>query len=154
MNKIKLLVISVIVLVVLNLFLVSNLFFKTKPPFPLKGRKLPREIIIEKLNFDENQIVDYVELIKEHRREIRTNDREIRQLKKKLYSLLQSDNFELKDSLITKINIIQEDIEYIHFDHFMDIKNICNDNQLEEFNKLSVELSKLFSPHKPPRRKP
>ena len=154
MEKTKLLTISVIGLLLLNLATLSFLFLNGprghKPPFdgpPRDGQK-PREIIIDKLHFDANQQKEYDKIIQWHHGEINKLDDNIRQTKNELYSQLSKSevNVKTKDSLIAVINSFQKQIEQTHFRHFEDIKKICHQNQLEDFNDLTEELSKIFAP--------
>ncbi len=158
MEKTKLLTITVIGLLVLNLATLGFLFISGpkghKPPHDLpEGRQIPREIIINRLHFDVNQQKDYDKIIQWHRGEIKKLDSEIREAKIELYSQLKESQLDLKvkDSLIAVINTNQKQIEITHFKHFEEVKKLCNKDQLEDFNELTEELSKLFSPNKPPR---
>ena len=158
MEKTKLLTITVIGLLVLNLATLGFLFISGpkghKPPHDrTEGRQMPREIIINRLHFDVNQQKDYDKIIQWHRGEIKKLDSEIREAKIELYSQLKESQLDLKvkDSLIAVINTNQKQIEITHFKHFEEVKKLCNQDQLEDFNELTEELSKLFSPNKPPR---
>ena len=158
MEKTKLLTITVIGLLVLNLATLGFLFISGpkghKPPHDrTEGRQMPREIIINRLHFDVNQQKDYDKIIQWHRGEIKKLDSNIRQTKNELYSQLNQTevNLKTKDSLITLLNLYQNQVEETHFKHFEEVKKLCNKDQLEDFNELTEELSKLFSPNKPPR---
>ena len=158
MEKTKLLTITVIGLLVLNLATLGFLFISGpkghKPPNDrTEGRQMPREIIINRLHFDVNQQKDYDKIIQWHKGEIKRLDYEVREAKIGLYSQLKESQLDLKvkDSLIAVINTNQKQIETTHFKHFEEVKKLCNKDQLEDFNELTEELSKLFSPNKPPR---
>lgn len=148
MNKTKLLSIAVIALLVLN-FGILGFLFLSKGHEP-NGRKMPREIIIERLHFDKNQIVEYEKIIKEHRKAIRNLDDSIRNTKNELYQLLNEEkiNSVEKDSLYLKLANYQKQIEITHFNHFLEIKSLCKKEQLDDFKNLTEKLSKIFS-HKP-----
>ena len=155
MNKKKLLIGAVVVLLFLNLFLIGSMFLKNNHrhfPHKMRGRDEPKNRIIEILSFDQKQIVEYESLILVHRVQIEKYDEKIKKLKSKLYENLKTERFELKDSIINEINIIQKKIEILHFNHFVDIKNICNENQMDDFNNLSEKLKDMFSKRLPPRR--
>lgn len=149
MEKNKLLSILVIGMVLTNIMLLIFMFGK-EPHHP--PRKMPREVIIEELGFNENQISKYDELIFAHRTQINNADMQLRTLKNNLYQLLNSntDTTRERDSLIAAINDIQKQIEYIHFEHFKDIQNLCNDAQKIKFEELSKNLARLFGPPPPP----
>jgi protein CpxP len=158
MEKTKLLTITVIGLLLLNFailafLLVSGSRGHKRPTDRPEGRPNPREIIIEKLHFDDKQQKEYAELIKWHRGEIKKLDSNIRQTKNELYSQLNQTevNLKTKDSLITLLNSYQNQVEETHFKHFEDIKKLCHQDQLEDFNELTEDFSRIFAPNKPPR---
>ncbi len=151
MNKVKVLSILSIGLLAVNITLVTFFLWK-KPGFHKDGPMVPRNIIIEKLHFDDNQIKAYDVLIKEHQKSMFQNQEDLLKLKKNLYIQLNTNiSTAVKDSLINEIAIKQKDIEYINYTHFENIKKICKKDQLADFEKLSNELANLFSPNK---RKP
>ncbi len=152
MEKQKLITISVIALLLLNIGTLGFLFVsgpKQGHRPPPHGRPEPREIIIEKLHFDEQQIEAYELLIREHRKQIDAVDEKIRDTKNSLYALLNSNDSSSKDSLIIALGNYQKEIETTHFNHFADIKKLCKPDQMDDFEELTKELSRLFS--KPPR---
>lgn len=152
MNKSKLYIIIIIGLLLSNILLIA-FFIGKKPPHPMHGG--PRNEIIAKLNFDENQIKQYDELIKLHRKEIEKKEGEIIELKNTLYlQLAKEENKAPKDSIINELGRIQIEIENTHYSHFADIKAICKPEQLESYNQLLKEIAKLFSHQPPPKDKP
>ena len=148
MNKNKLIRIVAIVLLLTNIALVSFiLLMKPKPP---RGEG-PRNIIIEKLHFDRNQILKYDKLIFVHRAKIKKKEKEIIELKNALYmQLLVDSNQQFIDSLSIKIGSVQTEIENIHYRHFEDIHQLCNDEQEKYYAELVKEIAKLFSMHRRP----
>lgn len=151
MNKIKLLTFSVIALIILNIVTLGFFIFSENKSQGFNNRPKPREIIIRKLDFDEQQVKAYEELINWHRGNIDSLQEQIRNTKQKLYSELvkpEVDN-KVKDSLVNKLAYIQKKIENTHFRHFQDIKKLCKKEQLDRFNDLTKELSKIFSKPKP-----
>lgn len=151
MSKIRLLTILSIGLLICNIVLIAFLVIgKPHHPRNIEG---PKKMIVEKLSFDENQINAYDELINSHQETINGLDADLKVLKKELYSLLPKDGSDLeRNEIIQKISEIQKTIELNHFKHFQDIKALCNEDQIEKFNNLSKELSKIFAPphHKKP----
>ena len=158
MEKTKLLTITVIGLLLLNLstlafLLVSDSGGHKRPNDTPEGRPNPSEIIIERLHFDDKQQKEYDKIIQWHRREIKILDGNIRSAKNELYTHLNQPQVDvkIKNSLIAVINANQEQIEETHFKHFEDIKKLCHQDQLADFNELTEDLSKIFAPNKPPR---
>jgi protein CpxP len=159
MNKNKLLIFLIAGLLISNILLVI---------FMIKGRGTghhgppprhggPRDLIIERLHFDEAQVQQFEKLIQEHQKNLRTEDEALMTIKNTLYINLKSEeNKTVTDSLINSMVTIQNKIEHVHYSHFQDIKKICKPEQLEDFNELASELSRLFGPPKgpPPHHKP
>lgn len=150
MERTKLLTITVIGLLLLNLATLGFLFMNgPKGHRPTHGgRPEPKEIIIEKLHFDANQQKEYDKLITWHRGEITRLDDAMHRAKNDLYSGLSKDRIDAqaKDSLINVINSSQKQIEETHFKHFEDIKKLCHKDQMDDFNELTEELSRIFTP--------
>lgn len=149
MNKIKLLTFLVVSLLLLNIGLVSFFVFSNKG----FEKRMPKEIIIEKLHFDKQQITLYEAKIDDHRHEIRTLNDSINSTKNELYQLLNTNtiNEVKKDSFIHLISEQQNQIENVHFNHYLDIKSICKKGQIADFNILTTELSQIFSKKQRPR---
>ena len=154
MERTKLLTITIIGLLLINLATLGFVFLNGPKPggMPHEGRPLPKDIIIDKLHFDANQQKEYEKLIRWHRGKIDQLDDSIRQTKNTLYSgLTESDtNTKAKDSLIALLNSYQKQVEETHFKHFEDIKKLCKPEQQEDFKALTTELSRIFAPR--PRR--
>lgn len=156
MDKTKLLTYTVIALLVLNFGTLGFLFVSGPKGHSSDGhgpdrKPMPREIIIEKLHFDEEQVKKYDQLINWHRTTIDQTEDKIRAAKNKLYLLLNENpvNEKSRDSLINALSAYQKEIEETHFKHFGDIKRLCKKDQMDDFKKLTDELSGLFSkPHK------
>lgn len=153
MNKTSLLTVAVIVLFLMNIGMIAFLIF-TKPPRPEEGRGRegnPKQVIIERLHFDREQVEQYEALILQHRQEIRTAGDAIEQTKKELYSTLSAPDAAVEDSLIGVIGGLLERIEHAHFKHVLAIKALCRPEQIKDFNEFSEELSGLFQPkeHRP-----
>ena len=141
----KLLIISVVFLLLLNGGIITYLFL-SKMGRP-EGKRMPREIVIEKLHFDEGQIVAYEKIIRLHQDKIRSLDDSVRISKNELYHLLNENSVSnnRKDSLFATLAHLQTQIEQTHYNHFVEIKAICRKEQLEDFKELTEELSSIFS---------
>ena len=149
-NKIKLYGALALILFLINIGL---LFFIFKSNNQRSHPARNRNLIIEKLHFNETQIAQFDRLIKIHRNGINPAQHQLMDLKNTLYSNLKNEtNVALNDSIILEINNIQNQIEHIHINHFAAIKSICTPQQLPVYNELTTELAKLFSPAPPPKR--
>lgn len=164
MTKEKLLTIAVLGLLAINITLVTVFVFR-KPPHPLPPPppintmhpNAPRElkdIVIEKLELTEKQIEQYEDLIKIHRNTIQQKDSTLFVAKTALYATISSNNIAAKDSLLNKINVLQKEIEDVHYKHFAAVKALCTPNQLAQFVNLTQDFAQAFKPKQRPAHPP
>lgn len=150
MSKIKLLSIAVVGLFIINIGILLFLFLRNPihpdGDRPIQKKGGPKNIIIERLNFDKEQIVQYEKLINLHQQSVKELNGQIRETKNQLYSTLASDAVSSKNSLENKLGGLQKQIESVHYDHFAEIKRLCKPEQIEKFNSLTLELAKFFAP--------
>jgi protein CpxP len=143
MNKVKFLTIVVVGLVISNIALIVFMFCN-KPAHP--KHLGPRNLIIEKLGFDEAQVKAYDKIIEWHQDEITKTEKEVMVLKNQLYSTLATDaQRNIKDSLINEISKVQLKVEQIHYKHFEDIQQLCNADQQHAFKNMTKEIAALFA---------
>lgn len=127
---------------------ISAFLLFSNPRNGMRKNEGPREYIIEKLDFNKEQVKQYDSLIKWHRSSIHNAEEQLFSLKSLLYSSLDNNN-ESIDSIINAINSIHNDIEKINVQHFKEIEKICTTEQKDKFKSLSLELSSLFKPKRP-----
>ena len=155
MNKVQWLSTAVIGLLLVNLVVVSTILLK-KPahPFPGPGENMrlnPKEYIIEKLGFDEKQKAAYEAAVLIHRRNINEKEERVIELKNSLYAtLLPGKPGAAKDSIERELQLVQKEMEDIHYNHFLEIKAICRPGQIALYNELSKEFASFFTPPKRP----
>ncbi|MES2515746.1 MAG: hypothetical protein V4580_16455 [Bacteroidota bacterium] len=143
MSKVKFLSILSIGLLISNVALILFMICH-KPPHP--KHEGPRDIIVEKLGFDDIQVKAYDQLIKWHQDEITKTEKEILVLKNRLYSNLTGETESAaNDSIINEIGKVQLKIENIHYKHFQDLNNLCKADQKKAFKNLTIEIATLFS---------
>lgn len=139
----------VVGLCIVNIGLMAFILFRSQAPHPpppgMPPEDRPRFLIIQKLSLDKEQVAKYDELIAAHRQTVRQLERQMMDTKNKLYSTLQSASA-TKDSLVNKLGALQEQMETVHYNHFLDIKKICRPDQQQKFNELTTELAEYFRP--------
>jgi hypothetical protein len=145
MNKIVFTRGIAICLFLLNLVLLYFVFFGQKRQPAAEG---PKKLIIDKLSFDDLQVVKYEKLIAVHRSEINGCNEEMFSLKRELYISLKEVPMNT-DSIVAAIGEKQKQIEVINLNHFGDIRKLCHEDQLSKFNDLADEFVELFQPRKP-----
>jgi uncharacterized protein (UPF0210 family) len=105
----------------------------------------PKNIIIEKLHLDKEQIKNYELYIAQHRKAINENEIIINKLRSELYQQLKHQQDTSKvDSIISIIANQQTIAEHINYNHFLEIKKLCKPNQKEDFDELTTEIANLF----------
>ncbi|MCP4441095.1 MAG: periplasmic heavy metal sensor [Aureispira sp.] len=144
MSKNKFYTLFIIGLIISNIILLGFMLMAPPPPPKKQDRK---KIVIERLNFDEQQVEAYKGLIKVHRTDVESREEGLRIAKEALYAQLPlAPEDSQKDSLLTTITTLQAEIEAIHYNHFADIKNLCTEAQLKDFEALAKDLAKIFAP--------
>lgn len=151
MKKPNFLIFTVVALLVINIGTLSFLFVNQhnhKKPHPRRHQSNPKNIIIERLQLDDNQQAEYKTLIEQHREGIENVERSIRKLKAELYQQLNQESSSQKDSIIHQLSSLHAKIESIHYQHFNGLKAICKPDQMEDFKELSKDLAKIFGRHR------
>ena len=149
MTKSKLFQWTTLLLAILNIILIA--FVLNKPHHRGQHRSDGnKRMIIEKLQFDEEQVVQYEALIHEHRHAVSSLDKEIMQGKYELYSLFNHDDESEKDAFIEFIIEKQKSIEEVHLNHFQQIKSLCRTDQQGQFESMTEELAQMFANHPKP----
>ena len=145
------LTLAVVGLLLVNLGLVGFLVLRNPVPPPRDRQDGPRNVIIEKLELTEAQIVRYDQMIAEHQAEIRRLNDEIRKTKNNLYATLAGDDQSREDFFISRLGALQRQVESAHYAHFIALKNLCTPNQKDKFNDLTRDLAGYFAlPGSPP----
>ena len=153
MSRIKFLYGVIAILVIVNLILFYFIFdMKDQRFHPDK----PKNEIIKRLRFDKKQIAEYELTITKHRMNTHKLGEQIQELKQELYSHLNKNQKDsATDNLVLQISQKQGELEFIHYNHFLEIKSICRQGQLDEFEQLTKDLSDIFrfnKRHHPPRK--
>lgn len=152
MNKSRFLGILVIVMIALNFTILSFFFFGRSGHGPRHRPVEIKKVISERLGFSEAQNEAYQSFIVEHRKAIRTLDEKMMSARTVLYSQLSKNEAASVDSQLLVIGRLQTEIETIHYNHFAEIKKLCNEDQLPAFNELTIDLAEYFGASKRPKR--
>lgn len=152
-TKIKFLQVAVLALLLLQV-LTLLFFYMRRPPHPREGALKYR--ITELLSLDDEQKKAYDSLIQAHQHQIRGLETAIASTRKELYEEgLKNDQFQLQDSLITRMGVLLSDVESAHFEHFMSLKKICRPEQVKSFDAVIEAMKPYFFPkgNRPPPKK-
>ena len=136
MNKQNFYIIIIGVLILINLTLMW--FFLNQNNSSKKSG--PRDMIIEALHFDDEQIREYDLLITDHRVLMRKG-------KSNLYNFRKSYFLTDSDSALSLLSISYSNLESINKNHINDIMEICNSSQKEDF-RIIIKENILFNERK------
>jgi len=136
MNKQKFYIIIIGVLILINLTLMW-LFFNQNNSSKKCG---PRDMIIEALHFDDEQIREYDLLIKDHRILMFKG-------KSELYNFRKSYFLTDSDSALSLLSNSYSNLENINKNHINEIMEICNSSQKEDF-RIVIKENALFNERK------
>ena len=149
MKRESLLTTLVVLLLVLNAGIITFLaLHHERPPSPGGPPHVDR-LIIETLDFDENQKEKFNVLKREHHEQMMRIDGEYKNVLEQYFSLLNNDTVKQseKDSLEREISRLQLSKATITMEHFRQLKALCKPGQAKRFNELIPELTKIILPH-------
>ena len=136
MNKERFYIIIIGGLILINLTFMW-LFFNQENSSKKGG---PRDMIIEALHFDNEQIREYDLLIKDHRILMRKH-------KSELYNFRKSYFLTDSDSALSLLSNSYSNLENINKNHINEIMEICNSSQKEIF-RIIIKDNILFNERK------
>ncbi|MCF8464227.1 MAG: hypothetical protein K9G41_05275 [Flavobacteriales bacterium] len=110
----------------------------------------PKDIVIEKLKLNDEQIATYNQLIVEHQLAIRENDSLMMATRHELYNQLMNQDQTEIDIQLNAVAKLQKQVEIVHFQHFQKLKSLCSEDQLSDFEELAEEMAALFNGVRPP----
>ncbi|MFL5753359.1 MAG: hypothetical protein ACJ76F_08130 [Bacteroidia bacterium] len=149
--------ISVALLTLLNLALLFTIWFKPVPvtdrPGP-PGKGGPGNLIIEQLQFSEKQISEFNLLKKAHRDSIEKLQKAGHELRNIFFDELKTDSVDRKKVYQLSIEIAnnQKDIELTTFNHFEQVRKLCDEKQKKIFDEIINDVLRKMArgPGKPP----
>lgn len=150
MERNKILTIAVIGLLLLNAAIIGFLWLD-KPPHSMKAKGGPASLIIERLHFDTNQEIEFRKLAKVHHEEFKKLQQISIETHQEYYKLMKQEDIDSMkvDSLRQIMASNQQSIDKLNFEHFLDIKKLCNTEQKILFNDFADEIGGLFNERPP-----
>lgn len=144
MSKEKFLTIAVVFLVLLNLGVLTFLFI-TRPSHPPE----PWRMVVKEVGFNDQQTQQYFALRDAHRNEMHRLDDQFGETLRDYFDLLKGiPNPSLEDSLLTRLGRIEREKAMITFGHFREVKSLCRPDQVDAFNRILPELTRVVLPPK------
>ncbi|UII23107.1 Spy/CpxP family protein refolding chaperone [Fulvivirga ligni] len=141
MNRNRLLIILVAILVVMNAGLLSFLWLN-KPDYKRTRGDRERQKRVEnyfskKLDLSEEQERLFEQQRKKHFRETRALMKDIQADREEMITMLQNGADSLAiEQVLARINEKNNDVERLNFWHLRNLREICDDNQQKRFDKI------------------
>lgn len=134
----------VIGLVAVNLCFIAYTLLADKSP-QSEGRQNPgpKNMIINKLGFDDQQVLAYEKEIKKHREAVRGIEPKLHQAKSNYFT---SNDSASSAFYLNEIAALHQQMDQVHKNHFLAIKDICKEEQLGRYNDLMKEIGNIFMP--------
>lgn len=153
MKNSKTIGIAVIILAIMNVALLIFLWLGYQHNQRLVGRAGGLSVLAEQLSLSAEQKSQLEQLRREHFQIMEPLRRQSSQARANLHALWAKDTSEDKiDSLSNRIGELQAQIEKTTFEHFAEIRAICNDEQKRLFDEVIQDV--LKQGERPPRQRP
>ena len=140
---------AVVLLVLCNFCLIGVIWFK--PPMPLGNHPgSPRDYVISKLKFSDDQVKKYDVLIAAHRAAMDRLRIESADLRRQFFNTLNNNNnTNVADSFATLIGNNQKQIELFTYNHFAQVRALCSDDQKAVFDKIIGDVTRMMNGPRP-----
>jgi hypothetical protein len=147
LTNIRVLWISLIVLILLNIFTLAALWTtRTHRAIIPSDKKYegPESFLREKLKFNDDQIIRFKEIKTKQKEELMEKINEIKALREDMMTMMRIEDF--NDSvqiIVDRIGEKQAEIDRLNYNHFRELLLICDDSQKEVFIE---SMQKAFMP--------
>lgn len=151
-NKYRWAMAGFMVMLFLNLAVIAGIWI-FRPGGHFLGRERAGQIrmqhfIERELNLSEEQIKAFRELRRDHFRETRNINRDIRKYRSSLFALLENEQKDMSkaDSLSNVLGEAQQALEKAIYEHFAELRGICNEQQKEKFDRITQKVMLRLDP--------
>ena len=152
MNQ-RILILIIIVLVILNVGTLGVIWMDKKgKKQSVKRERSPRVeyFLKEKVGFSEEQIEEFRSLQESHMKESMDIRMALGSTRRTLYDQIKMPEGERldRDSIIRELSTLHQEFEERTFLHFQDLRAICNEDQLEQFDAFISGMQEQFNRHR------
>jgi periplasmic protein CpxP/Spy len=157
-NKNKWWSIAVAVLLIANIitlvffWLIRTDTINPPAPPPPPGANPATAFLIKELGFSTSQQQQYEQLFREHQQQVRAIRDSIRMSKDGFFELLNNDSVSDKtlQDQAEKSSKLQQQLDLLTFNHFKEVKAICNPSQQDKFKDVIQKVVRQMAPPPPP----
>jgi len=129
---------------VTTIIFVWKYYPKPKPRPNLVQPLNPGDFIIRELGFNEKQRKDFDVLQDEHRQLMNENRDSVRKCREQLYELSPSGDTKQVEKFAEEIGKLEKEKELITFQHFQEIRALCNNRQKEKFDGIIRQVLQIM----------
>ncbi len=158
-TKKRLLTLAVTLLIIMNVTSLLTVFVQRHVPPRLPAYKLPKDareattfFLKKELQFSDEQIKKYIQMQNKFLKENHQLKRQIGKIKKELFGSLIRNKSVNEDELISNIGKLNSLIERKTFEHFEEVKNLCNEQQKKKYRMLIGQILMRIDPDHNQRR--
>lgn len=156
--KIKSLYILVGVLLLVNVATLGFIWYttikvRTEQVIP-PGPENEKSGLASELNFSKEQIQKFEVLKKEHHTGVENVLVQTKELKDQLFDCIKTGDDAKAKELATKIADNNKTLELLTYEHFKEVRKICNDEQKEKFDRILKQLVRGIELQNPPGNRP
>lgn len=151
-------VVAIVALVLLNIGLMATVWLQktgTKIAGTTESRIAPpqngRGALVQDLQFDSVQAMRFDSLRQQHFTIMKGLNEQMRKLKDRLFEGLKTPGVS-GDSITGAIGQQQAKIDLQTYEHFKQVRLLCNDKQKERFDHLIKDITRRLAPPPPPRK--
>lgn len=156
MVKNKLLSGLVILLLLANIATLAMFWFNFKKEHKSIKHQEAKDFLIKELSFTETQQKQYGLMVEEHRKQSRETREQLRMYKDSLFNLLSDEQVpaEIQSRLTLAIATLEQQMETITFNHFREVRKICNPEQQKKFDTVIKDVLRMMAAPLPGGRPP
>lgn len=148
MNNIKFLQIGIVILFLVNFCILGFVWF-TKPP--QNNGRMAAEFLIKELSLNEKQITTFNQMAQAHHAQIMPLRKKGSEARTHYFSFLgkeKMDSLAIQQAL-DSILWAQKQTEQVTFNHFSEVRKICDKDQQKKFDEVIHQALKMMRPAPP-----
>lgn len=152
-NSNRILWILIGALLLLNLATLGSFWWSSNstPSHPHKEYRKSGHIF-EEIGWDSSQEKAFEEARDRHHMAMRSYIDEQLEIRKELFALIGSEENPKVAALTQKLGKVRERFERVTFEHFREVRAICKEDQIEQFDSLVQNLGPMLGSQRRPRR--
>jgi hypothetical protein len=132
--------IGLIAMIIINVTLISIIVIHNSQDNKRSGPT--PHLLVRELDFNDDQILKFEKLKESHFSNVEPKMAKVRELKR---SLMNTTKKEIARNLTTEIGKLEGEIDYLTFEHFSEIEEMCNNEQKQELDEIKKRMSERMS---------